>query len=1271
MKFIFLVLFVFSGLICFGQKWEELYDETVRLYTDKQYEEALISSEKTIQKLSSKIGKNNEDYCYILTYKATILYSLGRIEEALPFAQEAKDLAEKLFDKSSVNYGTITASLAYYYFELKAYEEAVPLFIEAIDNALMNFGQEDAEYLFRKGRLALCYKYLDQPDLAFPLFTQNLATAEKIYVKNTNAYIGHLYNMATFYAYFDQTEKAITVYKELIILSESSNGVSAIDMSAIYFDLGLIYNHLGMYQEALPLYEKGIAFIKPLYPANHWYYNEKEHDLALAYQNADFKAEALPVYLELLDNTKLIYGEKDPVYAGYMFDLATLYVDLEQYENAAPLLSKSLDILRDTLGKAEETYQDYLNYAELTYSKAGKNTELLNLYSGLAEYEKGLNYLIQLMVVFHKNGGDPMKLLDAYLPTLTLWLMVNDYQFSEFPLYKDRFYTLMMEATKGDSLPENHDDFFYELMIISGQYTAVGDYNNALLLYNQIEQFAYNNNKLTRDLALKINIQKSSIYSVLGQPERALPFLKESLKNKGKKGWTEELDYSRALMALSSNARARDEAEEGFSYDLEAYRLIQPHFEREDTSTSTIQFIYTEYPDVMGNLAGYYDYIEKYDSAIYYMQKAISYTEKNFESSEQLFLLYNNLGSIYFGQERYEDALIYYNKALTGFEDLYGTNSEYSTTIKSNLCNVYNLTGKIEEAFEIAKDLTENINSVIKRNFSFLSEQQKIAYISNYSATFSYFKFLALTHKDTYKDASSLAYNIELATKGMVLNSGIEMRTIVNQLNDSIITSLYNEWIQESLLLTKEKSLAINERKSDINELESKVEALENNLYRITTDKNQLADTLTSDWLTIQEKLKPNEVAIEFATSTVEKKDDQPSDLQYMAIIMKKNSPKPILVPLCLQSVIDSILSKGDVPDANYISKLYRGDSLSKTKMSFKKYVKLYDLIWKPLEDYIPIGATVYYAPSGDLHQLAFAAIPKGDSVLSDYYNLIQLNTTARIMDINTSKTSFPPTSIALFGGIKYTLLPEELNKYSVSNESILNNLAFESLNTSTRGDDWKILPGTLREVERINQIAKEKQIQTVIYTDLKATEESFKLLSAHEPEVIHVSTHGFFFPDPDDTHENELGVHNEFKTSADPMNRSGLLFAGANNTWTGKDPLENREDGILTAKEASFLTLKKTKLVVLSACETGLGTIKGSEGVFGLQRAFKAAGINYIMMSLWKVPDNETAEFMTIFYTAWFSGKSIRAAFIDAQNKMKEKYYSQPYKWAAFVLIE
>ena len=146
----------------------------------------------------------------------------------------------------------------------------------------------------------------------------------------------------------------------------------------------------------------------------------------------------------------------------------------------------------------------------------------------------------------------------------------------------------------------------------------------------------------------------------------------------------------------------------------------------------------------------------------------------------------------------------------------------------------------------------------------------------------------------------------------------------------------------------------------------------------------------------------------------------------------------------------------------------------------------------------------------------------------------------------------------------------------------------------------------------------------------------------------------------------------NTFTIADNPMNRSGLLMAGGNKAWIGEELTTNREDGILTAYEVSNMSLFNTEVVVLSACETGLGDIKGSEGVYGLQRAFKQAGVRYLMMSLWKVPDQATKEFMTTFYTEYLTNqKPVREAFNATQSKMKNKYRSEPYKWGGFVLME
>ena len=175
-------------------------------------------------------------------------------------------------------------------------------------------------------------------------------------------------------------------------------------------------------------------------------------------------------------------------------------------------------------------------------------------------------------------------------------------------------------------------------------------------------------------------------------------------------------------------------------------------------------------------------------------------------------------------------------------------------------------------------------------------------------------------------------------------------------------------------------------------------------------------------------------------------------------------------------------------------------------------------------------------------------------------------------------------------------------------------------------------------------------------------------------PRVLHIATHGFFFPDPQEEMSfdyDEGSSQLVFKLSDHPMIRSGLVLARANHVWEGNPPLKDREDGILTAYEISQMDLSATELVVLSACETGLGDIEGNEGVYGLQRAFQMAGARYLIMSLWQVPDKETMEFMKSFYQNWLEEEmSIPVAFRETQKIMRKKY-KDPYVWAAFVLVE
>ena len=140
-------------------------------------------------------------------------------------------------------------------------------------------------------------------------------------------------------------------------------------------------------------------------------------------------------------------------------------------------------------------------------------------------------------------------------------------------------------------------------------------------------------------------------------------------------------------------------------------------------------------------------------------------------------------------------------------------------------------------------------------------------------------------------------------------------------------------------------------------------------------------------------------------------------------------------------------------------------------------------------------------------------------------------------------------------------------------------------------------------------------------------------------------------------------------------MLRSGLFFAGASRVLRGESPPEGLEDGILTASEAVGLNLQGTELVVLSACETGLGKVADGEGVFGLRRAIQEAGAQSVLMSLWAVPDRETEELMTLFYSKWLAGEdkhqALREAEMELRGKVKARYRRDlPFYWGGFVLV-
>ena len=213
-------------------------------------------------------------------------------------------------------------------------------------------------------------------------------------------------------------------------------------------------------------------------------------------------------------------------------------------------------------------------------------------------------------------------------------------------------------------------------------------------------------------------------------------------------------------------------------------------------------------------------------------------------------------------------------------------------------------------------------------------------------------------------------------------------------------------------------------------------------------------------------------------------------------------------------------------------------------------------------------------------------------------------------------------------------------------------------------------MPGTEEELKGTFAALKaHKWEPEVPYSKELALEEVVK--GVHGPRLLHIATHGFFLPT---THQVRSVFGAGFR--GDPMLRSGLLLAGADRAERGQPSSSDIEDGVLTAYEASLIDLRNTELVVLSACETGVGQVEDGEGVFGLRRAFQEAGAGSVLMSMWSVSDTDTQELIGLFYEKWLLGfdkqNALREAEREMRGRVKDRWQGEdrPYYWGAFVLV-
>lgn len=623
--------------------------------------------------------------------------------------------------------------------------------------------------------------------------------------------------------------------------------------------------------------------------------------------------------------------------------------------------------------------------------------------------------------------------------------------------------------------------------------------------------------------------------------------------------------------------------------------------------------------------------IHKYDKAISDMESAIALKPMDIRKMK--------LAQIYLSKGNYEIAEKLYLEVYN--------NPNTSSSMKNNaimdLTALYWAWGRKKE---LEKFLPIDFNiqkSNIRKAFAFMNEYERENFLeeksflgdTNYFDIYTSFS----SNKVQWEFGNRMAYNLALIQKGLLLSTAKGIDDILNNAPDSIkkINQLYKQAQHEINIPGYENNY---------------IRKLKDTVMKYVSDQSDFLNHLNITWKNVRENLSYGEAAIEFINLLGmlpnNMTDYNPS---IGALILHKDFSAPIFIYLTDVASIDSLYEYGD-----------NGERFDDVIYSGNAKVRLYKKIWEPLEPYLKNIQTIYYSPTGILQTINIDCIGKDEAeLLSDRYELYRLSSTREICN---KKTKEQFKEAILYGDISYSINTHVINEKPISKFRSTSRSGFNSLN------------GTAIEIDSIKLEFSLHGLKNKTLTKEAATDDSFRQVSKSVPSILHIATHGFYYTNDQIAQKLEDTCFITFQIGKSELYRSGLALSGAQDSWSVNDlqkyqALDSNNDGILLSAEIAQMNLSGLDLVVLSACETALGKIK-PEGVYGIQRAFKLAGVKSIMMSLWKVDDYATQILMTSFYRNYLNGMSMREALHTSQKALRETPgFENPYYWAAFILLD
>lgn len=1188
----------------------------VVLFQLKKDAEAKTLFESSLAKLDA-FEEVGDDYYNIIYNYASLLYDQGSYQGSLQYFQNIEEYYN--FETPNFEYASILIKVGDVLNETGQFQASVEKYKLSVENFIQLNEQASSEYSIALNNLTLALQKVGSFDEARVLMDELLLQKKTVKESEPASYANTLASYANLLIRNGEPDnaentliEAISIYDKYE-LSKNLTYVNILEsMSGINLSNGNFAIAKSLVNDAIKLTE-----INGYKSKEYSLYNLNARILAREGKFDKAKDLAEKSLLECISR----FGE-DAIQTAFVKNtLAGIVSQLGNYERAELLYQEIISQFSKTYGGAHpESAKVLANYSTLLQLKG-------NYYTAEYYLKKSLNIKKKVYGVTNPDY------LSTYENLALLYQKTARYTAANKILTE-------IKAIKEDALLPEDPSLAYTYMNLGGVKKEMADYTAAENYFRKARDIYSVTVGPKHVFYAAVLDNLALLYQKMGNTASAKPLFKEALSIYETTLGKLNLDYATATENLATIYKMEDNLEEAKKL-LEEVLLIDE------------QIIGKEHPlysKTLHNLATIYEEDEAYEQAEKLYMDALSIDEKVFGANHPSYAstLYN-LAVLEQELEKYDLAKQYFEDVVDIRKNILGEEHPDYVFSLYGLAHILHKTGDFEGALIPYQEVVNKYLDEIHEYFPALSESEKSAFYGKIRPVVeAYLDFgveFVLLGKGSLQDQENMIgslYNLQLSTKALLLNASNKVRNRINNSGNQDLIDLFNEWIALKEKIVKAYAMS----KEDAIKAELDIPTMETD----ANDKEKLLSQKSSEfaaefekeevkWESVKEKLSNDAVAIEIIR--VKKKINTDSVL-YVSLILEGNpESKPKMVV-----------------NGNGINMESRGFKVYKNSIVYKvSDSKSYQLFWSGIDEAInPETKELYLSADGVFNKVNISTLydQTKDEYVLDKYSIRLLSNTRELVD-NQSKPN-PTNEAILFGFPKYNLTKADIVKPTTMITDADTRYSF--------GSDIAELPGTLEEINNIESILQDHQWKYSKYLSASASEDAIKKIKS--PKILHIATHGFFLSDIKKSAE-DAGLDSR-STKFNPLLRSGLLLAGAENTIR-EESLEAEEDGILTAYEAMNLNLDNTDIVIMSACETGLGEVKNGEGVYGLQRSFIVAGASNLVMSLWKVNDATTQLLMTSFYKNWFSGQPKLEAFNNAIQEVRANF-KEPYYWGAFVIL-